>query len=244
MAHRHSLAALAAAGCPTQTDRTLRLTTTPSPMVAAPSLGISGSRAEGQRSKARADRAPRMDAGAESGVGGAEKAAHTHDAGRPGHHSWRPSARTRRGLKPWQRKSTTAMANTSSARAASIDATMAGTVRSTWNTLRTATSPVRLAQSPATRDAPSPSARSDRRTFNPSGHHSVQHLATSIVRSGVAQRRGSHSHLPFATTMIRNPTVHSQDIQHVHRIEGGPFLHRIAEVNVAIELVPGLPGPH
>jgi hypothetical protein len=49
--------------------------------------------------------------------------------------------------------------------------------------------------------------------------------------------------LPFASTVVRNPSVHAQDVQGAHRVEVDPFPHVIAESDIAIKLVPRLASP-
>jgi hypothetical protein len=49
--------------------------------------------------------------------------------------------------------------------------------------------------------------------------------------------------LPFTATVVRNPSVHAQDVQGAHRVEADPFPHVIAESDIAIKLVPRLAGP-
>jgi hypothetical protein len=51
------------------------------------------------------------------------------------------------------------------------------------------------------------------------------------------------SQLPFTATVVRNPSVHAQDVQGAHRVEADPFPHLIAESDIAIKLVPRLAGP-
>jgi hypothetical protein len=61
-----------------------------------------------------------------------------------------------------------------------------------------------------------------------------------IIRTAANNASGQ---LPVTATVVRNPSVHAQDVQGAHRVEVDPFPHVIAESDIAIKLVPRLAGP-